>query len=884
LGVHEATNQHKLQRFAKSTRQFWRALNLWLSENDFLLGRPTAKPLISHWKYASYALSQALVRETDRERFTGLFEKYDLVPGDTGSDAEMAILIGEWITSHGPAGPNSWLRKLWSTNDLRERVIAAALDALETWERSAVGAVSIRKKARLRWQLGFTGFPRKRAHLVVAVTRGGQSEILIPDSSGDGFQGELSLVDGPEPETWFLGPLESINLDLLLLQSRSFKGAESGISYNYVAKPIVALARSPDGPTFREVSRVSLFDEHVILCHEGWLDKVEGHLSICARPGYTVQGPSNMQGIPEGWCILRGVEVVRSVDGAHDNFHALNPIGSPSDVACTGGLKLGHGTWHADAPPMVEATSVKAGSQLAIVKERFGEEDEVLVSSNTSGNLMEVYLSQTESLSGANLRAVVQANKVEVAEISFSIRSADVPRPLGKKCIFHPATETRGFSLEEGMAVEGEQAGLEGCLIHGRLVTREDESLSQGQVDVPHGMNEAQPETSWQRSQHASHEAKESCVIRGYHHWIYEPFEKGDDRFEAKMAECKNCHVRALSRSREVARKNWRKIRQQIQTIPSKRRKRGRQHRINTEKVGFSEISQDTIYDGLCYLGFGNWRSFQRLVSRYSEEPWFSHSFASDLFALGNLETLDAFQSSTSAWSIPPPVLVIGHDNSGYLAGFHSRLLLEHIGAVLGRAGANYEPISVAKQVTVHRWSGLVDLDIEGLLGEIADPHGREVAVERGLGRAIASNLPPLDEAWLRGVPMHVERPDGLAKFDVRKVRWAHVDELDGPGAYRIGMHGVRYVYCDEGGATRQVGHRVAKTLAARSEGAWLHGYDIATKRFTAALGAEPPGLFARAIVASGGVPPTIESGRVHYENVDPSVAALVLNKMYDGS
>ena len=78
LGVKGATNQQKLKHYAKSTRQLWRALNIWLSENDFLNGRPTARPLISHWQYASYALSQALVREADRKRFVGLFETYDL--------------------------------------------------------------------------------------------------------------------------------------------------------------------------------------------------------------------------------------------------------------------------------------------------------------------------------------------------------------------------------------------------------------------------------------------------------------------------------------------------------------------------------------------------------------------------------------------------------------------------------------------------------------------------------------------------------------------------------------------------------------------------------------------------------------------------------------
>ncbi len=164
LGVKGATNQQKLKLYAKSTRQFWRALNLWLSENDFLLGRPTARALISHWQYASYALSQALVRDADRNRFAGLFESYDLVPGDPVPEAEMVLLVHDWMTSHGPTGPTAWLRKLWAANELRERVVAAALDAFETWEKSTATTADGSRNARLQWLLGFTGYRLLKAH------------------------------------------------------------------------------------------------------------------------------------------------------------------------------------------------------------------------------------------------------------------------------------------------------------------------------------------------------------------------------------------------------------------------------------------------------------------------------------------------------------------------------------------------------------------------------------------------------------------------------------------------------------------------------------------------------------------------------------------------
>jgi hypothetical protein len=242
---------------------------------------------------------------------------------------------------------------------------------------------------------------------------------------------------------------------------------------------------------------------------------------------------------------------------------------------------------------------------------------------------------------------------------------------------------------------------------------------------------------------------------------------------------------------------------------------------------------------------------------------------------------MDAFQSATTDWSIPPPVLVIGLDNKARLAGFHSKSLIERINTVLTREGAIYDPASATGSITIQKWSGLTGIDLEALVKSVVDPHGRPVAVARGLGGVIANQLPSLDDAWARGVPIYVEKSDGLAKFDVQRARWASVERPQGPGAYRVGLHGTRYFYHDPDGTSRQVGHRIAKVLAARAENSRLHGYEISTGKFTAALGADPPGLFARALIASSGMLPIVEDGRLIYANVDPLVATMVLTKMY---
>jgi hypothetical protein len=888
LGVGNATDQQKLKQYAKSTRQFWRALNLWLSEKDFLLGRPTAKALVSHWQYASYALSQALVREADRKRFSGLFETYHLEPGDTLPSAEMSLFVHDWMTKQGPSGPSSWLRKLWSAQDLRERVIAAALDAFEAWDRPTSVSTDIGpRKARLHWELAFSSFPIKRARLLLTVSRGGIEEPIIVDNPKSQPEPKLFLEAAVEAGRQVLGPIESMNLDLMLLRSRTFKGALSGTSYTYVAKPIVAFARSLDAATYIEVPRVSLFDEHAILCHDAWLARVEGHLAKCARPGYSVLRPTDTRGLPEGWCILRGVEIVRSIEDTNDNLFVLNPIGGTAAVGCVEGLKLGYGTWHADARPSVEATSDEASSYLEIARERFGEPDEVLAKSSAAGGFMEASLDQIKFVGSIDLRAVVKTGNAELAETSISFRSADVPRPLGTKRIYHSVELGRGFLLEGLHQGDGIGIGLEGCVVHGNvkpLAVELSRGIDGGTVEVPTGHVEEQPERDWYRSPEIAKNAHESCVIRGYHHWVYEPFQKGDDRFEPKMGECQSCHVRALSRSRVVARGNARRTNAVSSSVPLRARARATHlSDDNTSGSGQQLPALDTVFDALCYLGEGSWGAFQRLASRASPEPWFTQSFANDLFVLGHVEMNDPVHGLPTSWSVPPPVLVVGLDQQAYLTGFHARSLVSRLDQVLASAGARHEPIVARGQITLHKWSSLSDLDLETLLRDVVDPHGRGISIARGLGTLIASNLPSLEVVWQRAMPVHIERADGISRFRAKEAKWSSVDVLDRPGAYRVGLHGTRYVYRDTEGNTRQVGHRVAKILAARAEGALLHGYDNTSGRFTAALGADPPGLFARALVASGGALPAIEGGRLVYKNVDPAVAAMVISKLYWG-
>jgi hypothetical protein len=886
--VSGCTAEQKFRQHAKSTRQFWRALNIWLSERDYELGRPTARP-VNAWPYASYGLSQALVRDADRERFGKLFEAMRLVPGDNISESEMMLYVHEWMSSSN--GPTTWLRKLWNVADLRERVVAAALEELETWERKEGDNTAGPDRTKLSWTLGFTGFPSRRASLALSARNTHGGEALEIESVSDEIvraalvdAGEsLSLSESAEDGFLILGPVSEIDICRLLLGSTVLAGKESGTRFAFTAKPVVVMARSEDGTSFREVQRAGLFEELAVLCHETWLTRVESHLRACGKPGHTIIRHGEMRGIPEGWAIVRDVELVRALDQVPNGMQQLNPMSGQASISAEGGLRLSPGLWHASAPPRLEATSVRKGSKLEVQKEVMGAAEKKLLSVDASGDYMEAALDGLAISSGTNLRAVVKQGSKELAELGLSFRSADVPRPLGKHALLNEPVDGR---LQWTGASSGETLPaiyLQGAVYEG-LADLQDaprQVASSSPAALPEGSAEIDALPDWKALPGAEKEAPGTCVVKGYHHLKYDAFEDGDDRYDAKRAVCLVCGWETMSRTREEALKNARAMRENA-VVPARRLRRRSADPAATETDTPTEgVDIEVFLDGLCYLGRGSWAHFQRLCAPLSEETWFAQSLAGDLEALGHIEIERDTAGRPRQWQVTPPALVVREGAAAYLAGFQSRAMIKALQDALAPF-AQYKPSRQHGGILLHLWEDIDIAKLGKLAGKIRDPHGRELRVPPKPAEAIAMNIESLPASVSRMPPIHVDRSDGLARYDVDRGNWLRAEELDRPGAYKVSVHGTRYVYRALDGSTRTTTHAAAKILAARDQGKRLHAYDPAKKTFSSVLGVEPPGLYARALAMSAGKLSRIEGGRQHFEGVSKEVGDLVMTKLYE--
>lgn len=870
LDIESPALRSRLRMNARATRLFWRELNHWLTEHDFQLGRPTARQ-VNSWPYVSYALSQALVRDADRACFQHLFKEFDLSPIDEVSESEMVLFLHDWMTG---AGPNRWLKKLWSTADIRERIAAAALTELEHWDGGQQEGGY--KKRRLGWTAYLKTFPRRRLDLLLA-TMGTEEkdEILLTISPGASpatrqalaeIQGQPRLLAAPTGDFSILEPTREIDLCSLLVASFEL-AREDGDTYGHVARPIVPLAKLDAGLFFREVQRVTLLRRHAVLCHEQWADKVRHHLDLCARPGFKCATSAELPGLPPEWVFFEDVEITRVLDNANQNLAILVPLSEGVAIQLEGGLKLAPQIWHSAAPPSILATS-DSGAFRLVVRSDAADDDANLFDVPSRGGSCSIKLDEMSRLA-TELSAVAVRSGNEKGERNFALRDAATPRPVREGWLRH------GLGGRNPLAFLS--ATLEGEAIEAAVLGMHVEGAAANDPEADEiSLRFAEQAPEGDRLDHEYRFANagglaETCMIRGHHYWICEPAKKGDIPWEAKRMDCRDCRDRVILRNR-VRRKQ----------APSFARGRLGSTSVATPPVeDVAPVSLDLVFDGACYLGAGSWGSLQSLAAAHSNDPWFAARLARDLHDLGHVDFQRDSAGRATSWTVAPPVLVVTDAGEAYLSGFRNRALVDAVGDALEAIECEYAPGEVSSGLAREGWLGVDMGAAAAALAGVVDPHGREVIVGAPPATAIAAEGPVLDALLSVMKPVHLEGQDGLQRFEPREGRWKFTSESNAPGAYRVNFAGRRYFVRLANGESRATNHSLAKIFAARAEGVALHGYDPARQRLFGALGCDLPGLYSRAAVSCSGYLPLKEGQRFYHADVPPGVARRILSNLY---
>lgn len=199
------SRQSRLQQdYMAHAEELWGSLNRWLEVWEGERGVPTAYSVAQ--RYVGLPMSQALVRQRDREVLPEVFWEEGLPPGFRMAASDMEQVLEPWV-SRVPSPFSQSLRKLWTNAGARERIVQVACLELESWsgqrrdvDEGANGQA--RRPGALRLLAFLRTFPRRMLELNLSVPRPVDLEgaSLL---SMQGPNGPVEMPLGPAPMSTF---------------------------------------------------------------------------------------------------------------------------------------------------------------------------------------------------------------------------------------------------------------------------------------------------------------------------------------------------------------------------------------------------------------------------------------------------------------------------------------------------------------------------------------------------------------------------------------------------------------------------------------------------------------------------------------------------------
>lgn len=864
----------RLSLHGKSTEAFWTSFNKWLADTDFQYGRPTAR-VTNTWKYVSLAMSQAIVREEDRQRFHDLFEKYGFTGTDAVTEEEISHYIASWITS---SKPTKQLRAAWAKAELRDRICEAAVAELEEWaqENETSGAQLANRSSRLSLAVSFRHDLLSRgASLWVG------KEASVDDAELCFGDTKFQLANSTFGSFATVEPRASIEWGHALLRGLEFTSGD-GARYSWAARAVVPLSRSEKGSYWTEVNRVTLGVPHIVLCRAepSVRNSVERALEEIAAPGYTVATPASLSGLPAGWLLYENVRVIRALEELRGFEAALSPVGTTSGLQLVGGLRLGRGIWHAWSPPTAVFEAGDIAAKL-LAWEGTSNEGRPQCEIDSEGGEAKLDLSDCVPPSG-NLYIEGWRAAERLSSSTILLRTAAKARPLDRQSKGLVAyRESVSAAAANGM----NYPSVRGMIIpdrtdaHVTLLRLEDFDELGKQVQDQNTSPE-QPDTAPTTpavdlsKMQLPELLKLPCAVRGFHVFKLDTVPPDYPKHAPVNMVCKDCRVALLMprRSKKTDKKtSIAKARKQVPPSP-----------VQVAQREWAKLPLDLWLDASCFLGSGTQAAFEGLVASEELDPWEARAVLKDLSWLAHVDVELGSDHRPKSWSIAPPALAFTGELEAVLTGFRNRPLLNDITQLIEAAGGTIEIKQVGRQPLLIVVRGLTASEARSALDVACDVHGRLVAISENAPQELAHYCLTAGTPFSTMRPMTLGTEGALRKYDVERGRWRLAETTSELGAYSFSYAGNGYAVRLAHGAFSGPPELV-KIAAARIANVKLHAYHEKERVFVARLGCEPPGLLGRALVACSGRLPDIIDGTSRFKNVPPIVAQSILTALYSG-
>ena len=373
-------------------------------------------------------------------------------------------------------------------------------------------------------------------------------------TASESFQaagGKLWFTKYPGIDAFVLDPIDRISIGHLLIANFSLRSMHLNRVVTRAHKPIIVLAKFDGATSFREVSRVSLNKQLMLLCHHSWADQAEGHLGRFCISGFEKHEAKSIQGIPEGWVLFSNVvfnsTILEEADaGITDQLAALVPLDDGQGIHLEGGLKLNNNSWHSSFLPRCYANDERGVIACKLMTRSLQGGGEPIAQQDEPININ--FLSDAIDRRARAQYVITAERGRKKYTRDIAVRSADSPRPsvqqMRRSVSGGIVSETVCASADARFFCEGMYLAADSVPpdFHAHLVppaTIQSEGASHDDMFGRANYLEADATQS-----------SEVCAVRGYHIWVCEPYDGKRSRALPVKMTCSGCNVSVLSKGK----------------------------------------------------------------------------------------------------------------------------------------------------------------------------------------------------------------------------------------------------------------------------------------------------------------------------------------------
>ncbi len=884
--------------------ELWSSLQEWLGAWDGERGLstvPIPKNLNKSSRDFKWAvqmpISQARLRDADRQDLHRMFNHYRLEPGSNISIETMSIFLEDWCTS--PYSTRN-IQKIWKIDDYRETLASAAISELHMWTGRPAGEQGF----GIRLLVSFNKTLRLGRKFIVNIELRCNPTVETKQVSVD------------------IGPNNSQVCDVFKVAKGQFRLVDAGLFEpgSLVSRPLkmsigasdIKGERKPRQVIPMRLNEQQLYVEVDALSLEGvfgvlMLAEVPGGIKLreqceeilteIARPGWSVVSPDDVgvHGLPNGWLFIQNIEVMTVRTSAKPVYSALNallPQAMPS-LQLSRGLRIPgqQDRWLISHIPELkviypadEAISIRlVDNHEKIVKEFILDQRAGIISLSDLGLTPGRY-HITMSLSdgtviGRKMLTLVGADTPNawsaLKQVSFCYVIGDPSLPSAMTSV-HASTVSSGDTLR-GFYFEG-TAPIAGVEMEPPISAPWNEQfvIESAKDDIKR--NQVSIKT----------EDRGACFYTGMHYFAIEEvaYPHRLPKGAVLHMRCRTCGISKTQSARPIYKWN-------IKTTSTQ----GKRPPADLQPLNFASISPipiqvsgkwDLVYEAMCYLRHGKLSDIETLTSQLvGEEDFNVERFTHGLQILGLIDlSLDAY-FRVEEWSVSPACAVMASGTSGFLSGFRSADLLKKIENGITLVGGSLKQIE-NKDLPCSWIFEVPNPDaIRQSFNGILDPITKaQISVARDIAVTIARGVGSISQLFDSSPEVRIPPYVQLKIWDRIQTKWVDADDPRVAGALQYVGYGNKYSYSDTAididGFVISGSVRTVKLKIAQSFNSPLAYYDATARQFYVRLGAELPGLFGRAMVAASGLAPRedLRQRVVVYSGIEPILARLIFGQL----